>query len=311
MTAYQHSKFRMYHTVSGFLTEHKAVWSGIPGYVAIVEEFSQLLNTISNLTGEKLRNITGVTLNTASLKKELCHQALVVSGTLVAIASREKKFEMLESMNFTRSQLEDQPAEMLPGICRLIYTTATGYKAALTAFNITDVALEEFEQMITKYEQHCTAPRKAIIVRKTLGETLKELFAETDQLLKHQLDKVTVFFKKENDSFYHEYRNNRIIVNQGSRSTKVSGKITNSTTGEPLKNVSVTAEGTGLLAHSDADGNYTLKIPKTGPVKMVFEQDGFHPKTINDVELKLGRNTVLAVEMVFIIPNQIAHTTVE
>ncbi|MBL7733743.1 MAG: carboxypeptidase regulatory-like domain-containing protein [Chitinophagaceae bacterium] len=298
MNAYQHSKFRMYHAVYNFLIEHKAVWSGINGYTTIVKDFSQLIDNISSLTGKKIRSIAGVTLSTANLKKELCHSALVVSGTLVAIADQEKKFEMLKSMDFTRSQLEDLPAEMLPGICRLIHTTATANKEPLTAFNITDDTLQEFEQLITQYEHLCTAPRMAINVRKTLGETLKELFAETDQLLKKRLDKVSVFFKKENSAYYNEYKNNRIIVNQGSRSTKVSGKITNSTTGEPLKNVSVTAEGTGLLAHSDADGNYTLKIPKTGPVKMVFEQDGFHPKTIDDVELKLGRNTVVPVEMV-------------
>jgi hypothetical protein len=53
--------------------------------------------------------------------------------------------------------------------------------------------------------------------RKAANEKLKDLFLQVDDLLKNQLDRLMVPFRKSQPDFYASYQNARRIVNYGIR----------------------------------------------------------------------------------------------
>ena len=71
------------------------------------------------------------------------------------------------------------------------------------------------------------------------------------------------------------------------QSTKISGRITDVKTKEPLSGASVVAKATGIGTSTDADGNFSLTLPKAGKVTLVISYVGYA-----DVEKSVDGGTV-------------------
>ncbi len=78
---------------------------------------------------------------------------------------------------------------------------------------------------------------------------------------------------------------------------KVSGKVTDSETKEPLVGATVLLEGTTLGASTDVNGNYfILNVPAaTYTVKATYI--GYHPLTIADIEVRAGLTRDLPIRL--------------
>lgn len=296
MNATQNSKFRMFHTVYNHLQDNKTLWGTMSGFTGIVNRFKLLLDTIGGLVGEKARKLAGVTLSKQAQKLALIDMTLVFSGIIAACASESKNHEVAKAMDFTRTELDDLPSEKLAPVCRQVLTMAMEWREKLAGFNIAESSFTTYEAMITGYDSLASAPRKAISIRKSLGETLTELFKDADTLVEKQLDKVMESFRQEQNQFYREYHNTRTIINQGARSTQISGLVIDSVSKAPLKNVLVSVKGTAFLTNTKKDGRFILKVPETGVVSVQVEMAGFKP-VVTEAELKLGKTSEVNVVM--------------
>ncbi|MBC6111208.1 TonB-dependent receptor domain-containing protein [Pedobacter fastidiosus] len=78
---------------------------------------------------------------------------------------------------------------------------------------------------------------------------------------------------------------------------KISGKITDKTTGQTLVGLSVLIEGTSIGTTSDAEGNYTLNTVKAGTYKVVYSFISFKKQTIPNVKVTAGKVTTVDVVM--------------
>ncbi len=78
---------------------------------------------------------------------------------------------------------------------------------------------------------------------------------------------------------------------------KISGKITDKTTGQTLVGLSVLIEGTSIGTTSDADGNYLLNTVKPGAYKISFSFISFKKQIIPNVKVTPGKTTVIDVVM--------------
>jgi hypothetical protein len=144
--------------------------------------------------------------------------------------------------------------------------------------------------------------------------TVKEVFTEIEQktdfkfLYRNDLvdvnKRVTITAENElveniltqlftpNDLAYKVFDNNLVVItNKNLLQQKVSGKITDASTGEGLPGVNVLIQGTTIGTTTDIDGNYTIDVPNNDAV-LVFSYVGYMSETVsvggqNTIDIKL------------------------
>ncbi|MBK9401652.1 MAG: carboxypeptidase regulatory-like domain-containing protein [Bacteroidetes bacterium] len=78
--------------------------------------------------------------------------------------------------------------------------------------------------------------------------------------------------------------------------------VTDSVTGLPLNNVSVTIIGPSITNSSKITGEYKTGLAAAGTYDVSFSKAGYTTKTINNVVLQNGILTILDVELNTILP---------
>ncbi len=78
---------------------------------------------------------------------------------------------------------------------------------------------------------------------------------------------------------------------------KISGKVTDSKTGETLIGLTVKITGATLGASTDIEGRYTLGNLNPGKYSLSFSYIGYQAKNITDIEVQAGKTTTLDVIM--------------
>lgn len=73
----------------------------------------------------------------------------------------------------------------------------------------------------------------------------------------------------------------------------ISGKITDGSTGEPMRSVTVAVIGTKRGAYSDVKGTYTVRKVEPGTYSLRFSFVGFQAKTVEKVVVAAGKVTTL------------------
>jgi len=96
---------------------------------------------------------------------------------------------------------------------------------------------------------------------------------------------------------------NSIIFAQ---SGKISGTISDATTGEPLIGVNIIVEGTTLGAATDVDGFYVILNVPPGTYNLKATYIGFAPQTITNLRVNIGQTS----QANFILSDQSIQTDV-
>lgn len=76
---------------------------------------------------------------------------------------------------------------------------------------------------------------------------------------------------------------------------KISGKVTDTKTGEELIGLTVKVTGTTSGASTDVEGRYTLGNLNPGKYSLTFSYIGYQSKNITDIEVAAGKTTTLDV----------------
>lgn len=82
-----------------------------------------------------------------------------------------------------------------------------------------------------------------------------------------------------------------------SQSGKISGRVIDAQTGEPLPGVNVTVEGTVIGTATGTDGYYTILRVPPGQVTVVFSFLGFQRVRVNEVQVGIDRTTNVDAEL--------------
>jgi len=146
---------------------------------------------------------------------------------------------------------------------------------------------------IVNYSAIVPAPRNAASLRSAYSETLVLQFKEADSILKNQVDKIAAQFKTLLPEFYAAYKNNRIILDAGSSSTKATGTVIASPGASPVAGALVAVVGQPWNATTDAQGKYNLLIPVPGTYTLTCTAPSFGEAVQTNIEITLGQATTV------------------
>ena len=300
MTGPQENKNSMYRVAEKLLDDNSIIWNGTPAFVTTKGAFSAKITAISTASQQQQAIITGIATDKKVLKTSLIDITAPVAAAVIAYASQTNNNELLDAVNFTRSQLLATRDDMLADRCQIIHTKATANLVALAPYGITAPVLTTLQTTITAYNAKVPAPGTAKQSKKTATINLRNLFKETDTILKLQLDKLMLVYKTTNSDFYNNYLGAREIIDLGSIHTKLKMQVKGEN-GLGIQNATASLIQNNLVIYSiesDAEGKILLKKIKPGTYNLKVQKPGFDATYEAAVKFKAGKQIARTIVLV-------------
>jgi hypothetical protein len=207
----------MYLAVSAFLSETTSVWNSVPGIVSAVNQFHTHLEEISKQVRIQETPATGIAKQKKKIKIQLIETLVAVAGAIQSIAHDNNDHELFQSMYYTPGILKIKSTIKTASIANIVYKKALTLTPELLDKGITATTLADFHNLIQQFDNLGQTPRAAKSERKSATQSLKTRIHQTDSFLKNNLDNLMLQFTVSNRGFYSNYRNNRNIIDLGTR----------------------------------------------------------------------------------------------
>ena len=214
------NKLVMYRAVQSHLDRNKSMWTSVPAMVTTINDFELLLAEIETYRKLTQENKTGITQQKAAQQALVIAHAYELSSVLYAMAIKKNDAVLAAKVDFTETDLLKKRDNHLVSTCRNILEFATEHLAELIAYQVTADELIVLNEEINSFAENLTTGRVSVTERKAANEKLKVVFLQVDSLLKKQLDRIVVRYRKTEPDFYTNYQSLRRIINYGVRHDK-------------------------------------------------------------------------------------------
>jgi hypothetical protein len=309
MTNNQENRLSSYRASEKVMDDNNAIWNGIPAIVTTKTAFSAKIVAIQAASQQQDSVITGISTDKQFLKTALVDITTPVASGVIAFASQTNNNELLEQVNFTRNDLLRTRDDLIGQRCQNIRDRANDNLVALAAYGITAPVLAVLQTAINNYVTKVPAPRSAQANKKATTTNVKNLFKETDKILKLQLDKLLVQFKATNLNFFNAYTNAREIIDLGSTTAKVRGTVEDKE-GVDLAGVTfvIRKSATGELVgqtNTKPNGSFGISNLLPGDYDFTWSFPTYQTKTESNVHVSAGKEVqrkITLLKLVVTIP---------
>lgn len=298
MDSKQESKLNMYRTVENICDTNISLISTIAAFLAAYNNFKDIIATIISTASSESLVLSGITIDKAVLKKNLCQSATDLAALIFAYASSIGNNTLKQQVNFAFTdfnRLKDD--ELVPAVQNILIAADTNM-AALADFGVTAAGITDLQNIMNDYSTAVPKPRSAKALKETYSKNLKLLIKQGDDLLKNQMDKFVANFKNTQPDFVSTYKAARVIIDPSKSTTQIKGNVSSETGEEPVGNATVQIIGlTAASVTTNAEGFYVQKPVIPGIYEINVIAVGFQPKNITGVEAQLGKTTTLDIQL--------------
>ena len=222
MTSRQESKLNMFRATQKHCNDNPTIVETVTAFQNALKAFSTKIASIIATAQQEDVITTGVTIDKAEAKKSLCQLASDTAALVSAYAVEQKNNPLLKQVDFSYSDLFKSKDDELAPRCQNIFDAAKNNLAELSAYGVTQATIDSLLTAINNYAAKVPNPRNAAALKITIKANLKTLFAEADKILKLQMDKTAVSFKKDNAYFVKTYLSNRVIIDPVTKKKKAA-----------------------------------------------------------------------------------------
>lgn len=291
------SKLKMYLAVQKYGDENPITVELAPAFHSAFITFKSKVAEISD-TAQQLAELTkGITQNKSEAKKTLCKVAADLAAPILAYASKTENHTLKEQVNFSYTDLYKAKDDELPKFVKNIHKAGSEHLPKLAKYGVTPPVLVLFETAINTYENIIPDPGNAAVTRKTLRLNLKELFVETDFILKEQMDKFITVLKSSSPGFVSNYKGCRVFLDPAKINADLKGQIIQKDGGEPVWGAIIQLQNTEFKTVSNKLGKFKLKKVPFGTYTAMIAAEDFDPLSDIGVTLKPGEMTDLRIEL--------------
>lgn len=214
------NKLMMYQVVQSHLDRNKSLWTSVAAMATTINDFELLLAEIETYRKLTQENKKGITQQKATQQALVIAHAYEISSVLYAMAIKKNDEILAAKVDFTETDLLKKRDNNLVATCLNILEFATEHLAELNAYEVTADELIVLKEEINSFAENLNTGRVSVSERKAANEKLKVVFLQVDTLLKKQLDRIVVRYRKTEPDFYTTYQSLRHIVNYGVRHEK-------------------------------------------------------------------------------------------
>lgn len=298
MNARNEAKLNMYRAVQLFCSNNNAITATSPAFTTALAALGANISAIISTASSETEVITGIATDKTVLKKNLSQAAADLAALVYAYAVSINNNTLKQEVNYAYSDFYRIKDDLLAPTAKNVHDAATANLVALAPYGVTAPMLAALLTTIQNYGTAVPTPRNAKALKSTYAANLKQLFKQTDNLLKNQMDKIAVSFKTAQPDFYNTWLNNRIIIDPSKTETQIKGLVTDQLKNTPVIKISVTLTGpTNSNTLTDIDGKYIFKPIIPGTHKLQVEAPGFQPATVT-VVVKLGQALTQDIQLI-------------
>jgi len=245
---------------------------------------------------------TGVTLDTNVLRKTMTVLGLKCGNAVLAYANSINNNTLAALVNFSESKLNGMKKEDVDDVCQAIHDATAANIAGAGSFGVVASDVTDLQAAIDIYRVASQNPRQAIITKsqakKQVGVMVKEVI---DNLLAGQMDKMVNTLKASNLDFWNGYRQSREIIDLGSTTAKVRGKVLD-VLDVPLKNVLFRIFETGTQhvvkeVSTDVKGRFNAAQLPSGNFDFEWKLGGYKTVREENVHISAGKELKRTVVM--------------
>ncbi len=282
----------MLNAVLRFLVNSKDLVEKFSALKASFTVYESRLMQLNQSYEQTKKNTTGITTSKQELKKQLAQQVAGITARAHAWAFHNNDHILLEATDYDENDLLRLSDTAMEKTCATILDLVDKRNNTLGDYSIPVMIMGNAQSLCDAFRGDTPAPRNAVSARSAIR---KECNLESDRLvnmLEQTIDRLVGDYKVTNPVFHDEYFVNREIVDAGSRTTKITGKVTDKFTGVALHQVQVLATevNTGVKYETltTIKGAYTLKIPLAGAYRLVFTHPQYQPAPEQLTDISLG-----------------------
>lgn len=170
---------------------------------------------VSQKAQEQQTPIVGEEELKVTVRHDYEEEIMRIAGQICSLATKTNDPNLAAETELTLSQLDKMDVDTLEETGTRISGLATASLTGLADFNITQTDVTGLDTMTTQFHGVKTAPRTAIAKRRGKTMTLPPAVKTVTSLLRNNLDKEMLMFKKSNPDFYAGYVSARVIVDRG------------------------------------------------------------------------------------------------
>ncbi|MBL7967641.1 MAG: hypothetical protein JNK09_11625 [Prolixibacteraceae bacterium] len=218
------NRLRMYQALQSMMSGNQVKWEAVQAIANAFHDFERLLEEIdacSTVTSDRKK---GETVQKKELRMRVIDRAMEVSSVLYALIVQTNEQYVGAKLDYTQTKLFKMRDLQLVVACECIVTEAHHHLTLLGTANITANDIETLSADIKTFADLLPRQRLSVTGRKVANAKLKDLFAQTDALLKNQLDRLMLRFKQTHPEFYSSYKTSRHVINYGVRHNKGKGE---------------------------------------------------------------------------------------
>lgn len=214
------NKLNMYGSVLSVLNDHQTIWQGIPAFVSAKTAFETKLNLLRVRVTEQLGATTGVAIDKRLRITDLRERMLPVQHALFLLGRATGDVLLRERNNLTKTDLDELRLNQLAARCAELKQDMDTYGTQLSAYGVTTQALDELIPLLETVSDVNNSTRQAIIKRKGITKSIKDLEHELNELLQVELDRLILVFKQSHPAFVEAYNSARITIDYGNKSSR-------------------------------------------------------------------------------------------
>jgi hypothetical protein len=217
MTAREEAVLSMFRSTQQHCTNNNAIISTNAAFMASFNSFNAQLSTLISTETKAQKKTKGVAKDKETLRAELVQAAYDLAAQIFAYANKQKNQTLKKQVDFSITDLERIKDELLVPTCNNIKTQASSNLTALTDYQVTAATLTAFQKSIDDYSAAVPTPRLAIAAKTADNKLVKATIKEISSILKNEMDKTVVAFRKAPPSFVTEYFEARKIIDPASK----------------------------------------------------------------------------------------------
>lgn len=298
MTIRQEAKLTTFRNTALTCYEYRAITATVPAFETNRLLLDTKISAITHLGAAEKEVRMGVGKSKQISQDVVCMVACDAASLAYAYASTINNQPLKAIMGVTITGLKRLSKEELVGVLTNIKKGVQANLKELETFGLSATHANLLNMAIDDYTNQVAKPQNARTVLITYTKGIKQLFKETDTLLKEQLDKLIVCFKNDHPEFVAKYKASRTIYDPPTQRTQIKGKVLAGDSGKQVKNATVQLTGpTELLLQTNAAGNFTIKPLPPGTYQVLVKAAGFADTVLEELVVKLGKVTRVAVKL--------------
>ncbi len=284
MTSKQQSKLKMYLTVRIFLLSNPAITAKIPNFSEFMAALDAAILQIQTNSEQHQYSSKGVTVNKKQLRESLITLTADASSKMQAYASYVNDTVLLAETKFTKSYLKEASDLLLKDISKGLYERIDENITKLTTYGLTVDSQTTYQTAIDGYDEAIPQPRQSQLEKKENTLLVDQGYVMGDKTIDN-IDLGVEILRLSEPVFYAGYKNARKIVEQGSGTLQVSGKITDAGTGLSIIDATLLFRLNGqpkvaLEKRTAAKGGFMIKSLTEGTYQVSISKTGYQTKTV-------------------------------